>query len=86
MATAKSRVTNGHRAAVCGLILAGVPFVAASRIVGVHHERIRPYIPDDFVKILRLPKPATDRERKLYRKLQAHLGQHRAAAHVFGSP
>lgn len=88
MAAQPSRVTNGQRAAVCGLILAGVPFVTACRVAGASRERVRPYIPDDWLK-QPLPKRVrdmSDAERRLYRKLQPIVGRTQAAAQSLALP
>lgn len=88
MAAQPSRVANGQRAAICGLILAGVPFVAACRVAGASRKRVRPYIPDDWLK-QPLPKRVRDMslaEVRLYRKLQPIVGRAQAAAQVLGSP
>jgi len=39
------RVTNGHRAAVCGLIIAGVSMIEACRIAGVPRDVMPKYLP-----------------------------------------
>jgi hypothetical protein len=39
------RVTNGHRAAVCGLVIAGVSMTEACRIAGVPREVLPKYLP-----------------------------------------
>lgn len=39
------RVTNGHRAAVCGLIIAGLSMIEACRIAGVPRDVLPKYLP-----------------------------------------
>jgi hypothetical protein len=39
------RVTNGHRAAVCGLIIAGLSMIEACRIAGVPRDLLPKYLP-----------------------------------------
>ena len=41
MANKRQRVTNAHRATVCALVLAGVPFVESCRVAGVPHQRLQ---------------------------------------------
>lgn len=46
--TKAQRVTKAHRAAVCGLLLAGLPFIQSCKIVGVNHLRLKTYLPPDW--------------------------------------
>jgi len=39
------RVTNGHRAAVCGLVIAGLSMTDACRIAGVPRDILPKYLP-----------------------------------------
>lgn len=39
------RVTNGHRAAVCGLVIAGLSMTEACRIAGVPRDVLPKYLP-----------------------------------------
>jgi len=39
------RITNGHRAAVCGLVIAGLSMTEACRIVGVPRDILPSYLP-----------------------------------------
>lgn len=48
MASAGWRLTNGHRAALCGLLLAGQPFIQCCKIIGVSPKRMRTYLPKDW--------------------------------------
>jgi hypothetical protein len=48
MPSKPQRITNGHRAAVCGLMLAGVPLMKASAIVGAPFESLKLYLPLDW--------------------------------------
>ncbi len=42
------RVMRGQKAAIHGLILAGIPYLTGCKIVGVHHERMQPYVARDW--------------------------------------
>jgi hypothetical protein len=42
------RVTNGQRAAVCALMLAGTPFMESCRIAGVPYLRMKALLPPDW--------------------------------------
>ena len=42
------RITGGHRAAVCGLVLAGVPYRSACHVVGIGRRTIAPLIPVEY--------------------------------------
>lgn len=42
------RVTNGHRAAVCGLIIAGLTMIEACRIAGVPRDVMPKYLPQGW--------------------------------------
>ena len=44
------RVTNAHRAAVCGLIIAGITYMKACKIVGVPHRALRTVVEPDWYK------------------------------------
>lgn len=44
------RVTNGHRAAVCGLMIAGLTLKDAAAVVGVPRQRVRAFIPHEFFR------------------------------------
>ncbi len=44
----RSRVNIGQRAAVCGLVLAGVPFPEACSIVGLRSTIMAPYVGADW--------------------------------------
>lgn len=41
MASRKQRVTNAHRAGVCGLVIVGVGFVQACRIMGIPYGLVK---------------------------------------------
>lgn len=43
-----ARVTNGQRAAVCGLVIAGLPMEAACRILGVPYAAMVALLPHDW--------------------------------------
>lgn len=49
------RVTNGQRAAVCGLVLAGVPYGYACFIVGIHPNMMARYVGADWRRKLLAP-------------------------------
>jgi len=42
------RVQKGQVACLHGLILAGVPYLMACKVAGVHHERMAPYVSRDW--------------------------------------
>lgn len=42
------RITNAHRAAVCGLMLAGIGYVKSCRIVGVPDRTLRLWLSKDW--------------------------------------
>lgn len=73
----KLRVTTGQKAAVCGLILAGVSFTKACDIAGVGYQRVRPYVPDDYRdRTAPLPVPVrkmSGRQLARYRKARRCL-------------
>ena len=48
MITTGQHITNGQRAAVCALILAGIPFTRACDIVSANHTAMRQHIPKDW--------------------------------------
>lgn len=81
------RVTNGHRAAVCGLLLAGVSFGDACQIAAAPRERMRQYIPADW---RRSPMPVRVRQMTreqfaVYRKIVPVLGRNAAVAMALGN-
>jgi hypothetical protein len=85
---AATRVTNGHRAAVCGLILAGVSYGTACQIAAAPRERMRQYVPPDY---RRSPMPVRVREMTrpqyaVYRKLVPVLGRNRAVEQALALP
>lgn len=66
------RVTKGQQAAIHGLILAGVGYVNACKIVGGGAVRMRPYVGDEWRRST-LPVPLrkmTPKQYRLYRKLR----------------
>ena len=80
-----SRITNGQRAAICGLILAGVGFKKSCRIVGASYPRMRTLIGPDWTKS-RLPirlRAMTKEQRRLYNKLIPVLGRNATLEQVF---
>ncbi len=42
------RVTNGHRAAVCGLVIAGVGLMEAAAIAGVGYKLLKATLPEGW--------------------------------------
>lgn len=48
MPSRAQRITNGHRAAVCGLILAGVSVIASCKIVGAPYLQMKKFLPKDW--------------------------------------
>lgn len=50
------RVTNGHRALVCGLILAGQSYIEACRIAGVPPRRLRLLLEPDWSARVNRPR------------------------------
>lgn len=53
--TKAQRVTNGHRAAVCGLMIAGLPYGDSCRIVGVPEKTLKKLLPPFWVIYQRRP-------------------------------
>lgn len=49
------RITNGHRAAVCGLVIAGVSLGDSCKIVGVPYAMLRDSLPDGWHRRAWLP-------------------------------
>lgn len=73
-------ITKGQVAAICGLILAGVPYVKACAMVKASRPRMSDYVPDDW---RRAPMPVRVRQMSrpqfaIYRKLVPILGRKRA--------
>lgn len=50
-----ARVTNGHRAAVCGLVIAGVALTEACKVAGVPYLAMLAVLPDRWHT--RVPRP-----------------------------
>ncbi len=78
----KLRVMKGQKAAVCGLILAGVPMETACKVVAVSRRRMVPYIPADYRKY-RVPLPVpilkmTQRQRYQYNILREMMPREKA--------
>jgi hypothetical protein len=48
MASRHQRTTNAHRAAVCALVLVGVPYMKACRIVGVPYRALHSVLGRDW--------------------------------------
>lgn len=48
MPSRPQRITNGHRAAICGLVLAGVPLIKSCQIAGAPYLEARKFLPDDW--------------------------------------
>ena len=42
------RITNGERAAICGLVIAGQPFIRTCRMLGVPYKAMLDLLPDDW--------------------------------------
>jgi hypothetical protein len=83
---APTRVTNGHRAAVCGLLLVGVSFGDACQIAAAPRDRMRQYIPEDW---RRAPmkvgvRQMTRKQFAIYRKIVPVLGRNAAVAMALG--
>ncbi len=57
MAGGPQRITNGHRAAVCGLVIAGLSMTEACKIVGVPRDMYLSWLPPGWHK----PKPRPSR-------------------------
>lgn len=70
------RVMKGQKAAMYGLMLAGIPYLVSCKIVGVHHERMQPYVARDWrrgrhpIPLKELPRY----QRKAYEMLRNELG------------
>lgn len=45
MPSRNQRITNGHRAAVCGLVIAGLPMIESCRIVGAPYLAVVGVLP-----------------------------------------
>ncbi len=75
-----ARITKGQVAAVCGLILIGVPYVKACRIVAASRKQMPKYVPPDWrrspmkVRVRQMSR----KQYGIYRKLVPVLGRNRA--------
>ncbi len=78
----KLRVMVAQKAAVCGLILAGVPMETACRVAAVSRRRMVPYVPRDYRKCTApLPVPTskmTHRQRYRYNILREMIPREKA--------
>ncbi len=82
---APTRVTNGHRAAVCGLLLAGVSFGDACQIAAAPRDRMRQYIPEDWRRAPTVGVRSMTRQQfAIYRKIVPVLGRNAAVAMAMG--
>lgn len=48
MGSRHQRVTNGERAAVCALVIAGMPFVETCQMLGVPYRNVQAVLPRDW--------------------------------------
>lgn len=55
MPSRPQRVTNGHRAAVCGLVIAGMGMIDACEIVGAPYQLVKASLPPKWHKRHRHP-------------------------------
>lgn len=56
MASIPQRITNGQRAAVCGLIIAGLTMTESCRIVGIPRNRFSELVPPNWHARSRKPR------------------------------
>lgn len=70
-----SRVTNGQRAAVCGLVIAGVSFTDACKIVDVSRPRLKAVLPVGWTKYVRSGKTRSWKGEVLEQIRLAYLDQ-----------
>lgn len=77
------RITNGQRAAICGLVLAGVGLQNACQIVGADSRTVLRYVGGDWRVRANLPVALHDMtrdQRSRYKKAQQALPRHVAFA------
>lgn len=84
MPSKPQRVTNGHRAAVCGLVLAGVGLLDACKVAGISYRELQKSLPAGWhtPRLGRRPKWTAEKLRPVRRAWNSDTPLWQSAIHL----